>query len=38
MGGAEVDLRVINPFMQAQVTLGDQIDRLGITGGVLIDI
>ena len=38
MGGAEVDLRVVNPFVQAQVTLGDQIDRLGITGGVLIDI
>lgn len=38
LGGAEVDLRVVNPFVQAQVTLGDQIDRLGITGGILIDI
>jgi hypothetical protein len=38
MGGAEVDLRVVNPFVQAQMTLGDQFDRLGITGGVLIAI
>jgi len=36
IGGAEVDLRVATPFVQAQVTLGDQIDRLGITVGVLI--
>lgn len=38
MGGAEVDLRFITPFLQAQLTLGDRFDRLGLNAGLLIDI
>ena len=35
--GAEIDLRVVTPFLQSQLTLGDT-DRIGLTGGLLINI
>ena len=38
LGGAEVNLRFFRPFAQAQVTLGDDFDRVGLTGGVLFNI
>lgn len=38
MGGAEADLRFVNPFIQAQVTLGDRFDRLGFSAGLLFNL
>ncbi len=38
MGGAEVDLGFVNPFVQGQVTIGDQFDRLGISTGLLFNL
>lgn len=38
MGGAEVDLRVVTPFLQAQLTLGDRFDRLGLSARLSVDI
>ena len=38
MGGAEVDLRIVNPFVQAQLTLGDRFDRVGISAGLLFNL
>lgn len=38
VGGAEVDTRLITPFVQAQLTLGSTFDRVGFTAGLLIDL
>lgn len=38
VGGAEFHLGGITPFAQAQFTNGEDVDRFGITGGLLFDL
>jgi len=37
VGGAEVDLGVVTPFVQSQLTLGSTFDRLGFSAGLLFN-
>ncbi len=36
VGGVEFDLGLITPFLEAQFTNGDDIDRFGLSGGLLL--